>query len=109
MESGVTDSTATSTPAGSNFRGALIKIFLIEFNTRADQQLAQFLSERLHAVMFLLVLDVFNQTVFVGVRRCETAITLLPTFETWKQSFLLNPEARCDFDVFDEVANATEG
>src|SRR5678816_3171779 len=54
-------------------------------------------------MMLLLVLDVFNQAVLVGVGRRESAVAFLPALESGEQSLLLNPYTRRDLDVLHEV------
>ena len=54
-------------------------------------------------MMLLLVLDVFNQPIFVGARGRKAAVTVLPAWESWKQALLLYPDAGRDFDALDKV------
>ena len=54
-------------------------------------------------MMLLLILDVVDDPVFVGMGHRETTVTFLPTVKSREQTFLLNPNIGRDLDVFDEV------
>ena len=103
MQSGVTAIKPNPTPAGSNWARWLIQIFFIKFNPGLHQQFTQFIKRRFDAMMFWLALDVFNQTVFIGVGNRKSTITFLPTLESGKQSLLFDPKAGGHFNVLHET------
>lgn len=70
-------------------------MFLEEFNN--------LLSVRFHPMMFLLVLHIFDQSVFRFDGICKGTITILPAAKMRKEIIGLDKFRGCEFDVFDEV------
>ena len=65
-----------------------------------DEQFSQFFPEGFDFMMLLLVLDVFNEPVFLldGIGKCP--IPILPATEMSEEFFPFNEISRGEFNVF---------